>query len=237
MSFGHADTPGIEKYGVTSHQPLQLGVYPKTRITGKLSDLSRDYFIFTPGILYLYGGFNDALWHDVSSIKPLDLRFHLSESEPLFAGLEAPNGDKLWNHGTFLVPLADKDRVILALSAWMGVNYDLKKICLTKRQELTVLLNVKVGAFTASTSAGHFAFDVAKTPPTVDRFRPQLETTTAETTFFASSATADDLINKLAVNPRNSEGQLVLPTAPQLPKPGPLTELPQWVRGRFSPRR
>ena len=70
------------------------------------------YRFFTPAILYRFGGITDNVWVQLMAELGRDVTLMFRKfDQPLFRGLETPNGDHDWNHALWAVKVEDWDIV------------------------------------------------------------------------------------------------------------------------------
>lgn len=69
-----------------------------------LAELAEDFAFFTPAVLYLHAGVTDEPLGDFRQQfgQPADV-YHFRFPHRLFAGLDAPCGDREWNHALWAV--------------------------------------------------------------------------------------------------------------------------------------
>ncbi len=69
-----------------------------------LAELAGEFAFFTPAVLYLYGGLTDEPLGDFRQTYggPADV-YHYRFPHRLFSGLDAPCGDREWNHALWAV--------------------------------------------------------------------------------------------------------------------------------------
>lgn len=110
-SFLQAETEKSPK----PYLKLPLPVGP----AGKLSELAQDFTFFTPAILYLYAGMNDAPLHDMSNEygTPIPIFYHFRDCAPFYTGLRRPDGSRDWEHCVWAVRAADAANVLSFLDS------------------------------------------------------------------------------------------------------------------------
>lgn len=139
-------TPSPRREGITAEgRPVDLGKIAKVDLASlgrsvRLADLTKDFFFFTPAVLYLYGELTDAPMSDyAASVGGKVTVYRKAFNRQIFSGLEAPNGSQLWNHTLWSVSNEYKQSLTNWLVALMLVCPVRKAGVAVGMSELTIV--------------------------------------------------------------------------------------------------
>lgn len=185
-AFGPDGLLKPRQHGISDHVAAEYPhfVVSKTelRFAGKtgIADYVGDYAFFTPAILYLYAGFTDAPLADMAEVlgRPVPLYF-VRSPVPLFAGLEAPDGNPAWNFGLFAVHRDDWKDLSDWLLTLMLMDAQTGECNAVAEQRVSVLdrgVPVEVMAFASRGSKATWALVQEGPVPRLAKLRPSIGT-------------------------------------------------------------
>lgn len=89
--------PPVDHRGILRKYSLPVGKSESLRA------MQSEYMFFTPALLYLHGGFTDALWVEYMHLMQQDVKLHFRRFDsPIFRGLTHRH-DRDWNHVVWAV--------------------------------------------------------------------------------------------------------------------------------------